>query len=121
MSEVDLVPLLDLVGEFAYVVLSLLATYAVKKIGDFLGADVDEKYTRQLNQLIDEGIEYGKKRVKGDDDQLALDMNGQSMVITEGLNYLAENAPKILKRMKIDPYSEKGRARIENWIEARIG
>lgn len=105
--EIDLMPVLEpivgLIFTLLGIVLLALATWAVKKFSDKLGAEETEKLLAYIETMIDKGVIVAKKRSLQElRDSSWADANIKEAQLAFVVQYVVDQAPVYMSKLKLD-------------------
>ncbi len=104
--EVELLPILEPGLELVFMVLGIiltaLASWAIKKFADKLGVEETEKMYKYIVALIDQGLNLAKKKSIEElrDSNITIKIDNPKIAFVA--EYVVKNAPKYLARLEID-------------------
>lgn len=96
---IDLGPILEHVLNVLFAVLSAVAIWGVKKIGDAVGLENDDKIRQYLIGAVERGVEYGKTKAEdalGDADWAKVDV--KSELVAHAAGYILSKVPDAIKK-----------------------
>lgn len=116
-TAVDITPLLEQLLLFVGIVLSVVATWAGKKLSDKLGLEKDSETRRYVQEALQTGLNYAMKEARKKAQNIK-DPEVENELVRMAANYAITHVPDGLKMLKLDPVRD--RARIEEVIRARL-
>lgn len=112
-TTVDLTPLLQLAITFAVALLSALGAWAIKRVGDRLGLEADDKRRAYLNEALEKGLVFAAERgVAAGADLKRIDVRDR--MVTAAIEYVLPKVPDALQKLKITPDD------LRQMLEARL-
>lgn len=109
---IDFAPLASYALELLAVVITVFASWALTKLGQRFGVDIDERLDARLDAAIERGLAYGMEKIKSKDLDLTIDTKNE--FVEEAANYVIKGMPKTIRKFGLT------KERVREMVESRL-